>query len=303
VTYPDKLTARLYLSQKFVRFTLPSSGSAQNIQYRTNTKLNLGIGATFHNLSLSIFYGFGFLNNNNNTVSKGITKGLDIQFHLYPRKWAIDLVALFPKGYYIAPKGYAAVNSNSYYYRPDVIMDVVGLSAYRVPDKQKFSYRAAMVQNEWQKKSAGSLLFGGEAYYGVIKGDSALVPKQIQSGFPQAGINNISFFRIGPGIGGAYTLVIKKHFFIMGSLVANLDLDFSSEEIPTAKNKKVALSPAAVYKGAIGYNSSTWAISAWLAGNAFFIKGASSSLDYFSPLGGFRIALTKKLGLRKHHGV
>jgi hypothetical protein len=32
-----------------------------------------------------------------------------------------------------------------------------GISAYQVPNKERFSYRAALLQSEWQKKSAGQL--------------------------------------------------------------------------------------------------------------------------------------------------
>ncbi len=297
--YPDKLTTRLYVGQKITRFTIPSSGTAENIQYQANHKVNLGLGFTWHNYTLSAFYGFGFLNKD--TKLKGKTKGLDLQLHLYPHKWAVDVLVVMPKGMYINPKGYAAANSSSYYYRPDVKERLWGVSAYKVPNKEKFSYRAAINQNEWQKKSAGSVLYGGEAYFGILEGDSALVPKAIQSGFPQAGITEMRYITIAPGIGYAYTLVLDKHFFIMGSLVGNLDVNFTTEEIGSAMNKKTSVSPSGVYKAAIGYNSSTWGFNLSLLGRASLVKAASSTKDYFLPAGGYRIALSKKIQLKKRH--
>jgi Domain of unknown function (DUF4421) len=298
-TFPNKFNARLFLSRKYVHFNFPTSGDVNELEYKANAKLNLGAGVSLHNFSLNIFYGFGFLNNKNE--AKGKTKGLDIQLHVYPRKWAIDVLGIFPKGFHLEPKGYAISDPTKYYYRPDIKTTLIGLSAYRVPNKQKFSYRAAILQTEWQKKSAGSVLFGGQSYYGIIKGDSALVPKLVQSGFPQAGLHNISFFSIGPGIGYAYTLVIAKHLFITGSLVGNLDLNFTKEE-GSSKNNKVALSPAEVFKTAIGYNSSTWNISANWTGNGLWFKGASASKDYFWPNGNYRLVLARKFEFKKHHG-
>lgn len=302
-TYPDKLTTRLYLSQKYVRFTLPSSNDnvVKDVEYNANTNLNLGLGATWHNYSLNIFYGFSFLNNKDK--AKGETKGLDLQFHFYPRKWAIDLLTVLPKGFYLTPKGYAAANSNSYYYRPDVKMSLVGISAYKVPNKERFSYRAAITQNEWQKKSAGSVLYGGEAFYCIMKGDSALVPKQVENNFPQAGITNVHFLNIGPGIGYAYTLVIAHHFFITASMVGNLDLNLSTEEKPTVTSHQTGIVPSAVYKAGIGYNSSTWNISANLAGSALWSKSATDANNYFLPTGHYRLVLSRKLTIRKHHGT
>ena len=129
-TYPNKLTTRIYLAQKYLHINFPNASEKADLEYKGNPKLNLGIGATRHNLSLNLFYGFAFLNNKD-TV-KGETKGLDAQLHLFPRKWAIDVLAIFPKGFYLDPKGYAAANADSYYRRPDVKFDLVGISAYRV---------------------------------------------------------------------------------------------------------------------------------------------------------------------------
>ena len=296
-TYPNKLTTRLYFSQKYLHINIPNI-STQDMEYKANPKLNLGIGVTWHNLSLNVFYGFAFLNNKD--TSKGETKGLDLQLHLFPRKWAIDVLALFPKGFHLEPKGYAAVNSNRYYYRPDMKFTLLGLSAYRVPNKEKFSYRAAIVQNEWQKKSAGSVLYGGEAFYGNIQGDSALVPKKVESGFSQAGVNKINFLNIGPGIGYAYTLVLARHFYLTGSLIGNIDLSFTSEEKSNVKENKVSVTPASVYKAGFGYNSSTWNVSANWSGNGLWIDGTSSSKNYFSPTGIYRIVLSRKIDIKKH---
>lgn len=295
--YPGKWAARIYMSQKLQQITIPATGNAQNIQYRGNTKLNLGVGVTWHNYTLNGAYGFGFLNKD---AEKGKTKGLNLQLHTFPHKWAIDLLVVLPKGFYISPKGYASNNSSTYYYRPDVVEKIYGASAYRVPNKEKFSYRAALNQFEWQKKSAGSLLYGGEAYYGLIEGDSALVPKAIQTGFPQAGITEMRFITFGPGIGYAYTLVMAQHFFISASLTGNLDISFIKEEAGTATtNKKVTVGPSAVAKAAIGYNSSDWAFAASFTGNAFWLKGPSAADPYFLPSGAFKVALSKKMFLHK----
>ncbi len=295
-TFPEKLTGRIYFSQKFLKFTIPPSGNQTDIEYKANTKLNLGVGVTYHNFSLNIFYGFAFLNRD---TEKGVTKGLDLQLHLYPRKWAIDLVALFPKGYHLEPKGYATT-ANKYYYRDDVKVSLFGISAYQVPNKEKFSYRAAITQNEWQKKSAGSPLYGGTLYYGTVKGDSALVPKSIENNFAQKGIDNINFMAIGAGIGYAYTLVMDKHFFVTLSAVGNLDLTLTSEDGIYGKHRKTSVGPSIVGKGAIGYNSPTWSVSVNALGSTLWTKGDASTKNYYLPVGSIRLAISKKFDIKKH---
>ncbi len=300
-TFWHHVTARLYMAQKYTHFTMPSSVSTNDLQYVANPKLNLGIGVTWHNLSLNVFYGLAYLNNKD-TV-KGKTKGLDLQLHLFPRKWVIDLFVVMPRGFHLNPKGFASIDPNKYYYRDSVKERIFGFSVLRLPNKEKFSYRAALNQNEWQKKSAGSLLYGVHAYYIIMESsnkDSLLVPGMVQGSFPKlAGITETRFITIGPGAGYAYTLVIQKHFFIMASMVFHLDLNLMTEEHgETDWRKNTTLAPAVVYKGAVGYNSNNWAFSASASGNNFWGKGAST--QKYAVMGGqLRFALTKKIGLKK----
>lgn len=296
-TYPDKITGRIYLSQKYAHYNFPAnSGNMEDMEYKANPKLNLGAGITLHHFSVNLFYGFAFLNKKDEP--KGETKGLNLQVHLYPQKWAIDLYGEFPKGLHLEPKGFANNDPNKFYYRPDIKGTLVGLSVYRVPNKEKFSYRAAINQTEWQKKSAGSLLYGGNMYYGSMQGDSSLVPAMIQGSYPQAGINKINFFSIGPGAGYAHTFVIDKHFFITGSMVGNLNLNFTKEESGSS-NSKVALSPATVFKAALGYNSSNWNVSANWTGNGIWFKGSATTKDYFWPSGNYKLVIAKRF--KVHH--
>lgn len=281
----------LYLLQKFAPFTI-SSKNEKELNYKTNSKLNLGAGFAYNGLGLNLAYGFKFLNKEK---GKGKTKGLDFQFHLYPHKWAIDLLGSFRKGFYLDPKDNNGLNLTDFQLRPDLKKHIIGLSVYRVPNSHKFSYRAALTQNDWQTKSAGSILFGGEAYRGSIAGDSALVPAKVSNNYDQARINEITFLSIGPGLGYAYTLVIDKNFFITGSAIGSLDLNFSTEEISGDKKKTTSIIPGGVYKGAIGYNSDTWSISANLTGNALYVGSESSSKEYFLPTGNVRFIVSKKL--------
>ena len=292
VTYPKMLTMRFYFSQKYVAFTLQGAGKNNDLQYRPNTTLNMGVGATYHNFSLNLAYGFGFLNQDK---EKGKTKYLDLQGHFYPNKWAVDWFGELYKGYYLHPKGFAATGAGNYYTRPDAKVTLFGIAAYRVMNAAKFSYNAAIIQNEWQKKSAGSLLLGAETYYGVMKADSAWVPSALKNNYAQSGINTIKFFSFGPGVGYAYTLVVDQHVFIMGSLALNLNLGFSTEAGTAAKSNKIALNPESVFRMAAGYNSSTWNLSANWVGNRLPITGKSSTNNYLVETGNYRIILAKKI--------
>jgi hypothetical protein len=298
VTYPRTIVGRFYFSKKYTSVILPAANNEQDLKYKPNTQLTMGIGATYNNLTLNIAYGFGFLNHDD---EKGKTKSIDLQAHLFPRKWAVDLLAVKHKGLFLDPRGYASDKPESYYYRPDIQELFIGFSAYRVLNAQRFSYNAAMMQNEWQKKSAGSLMLGALTYYGQIKGDSSLVPTHVENSFPFAyGIDNINFFAVGIGGGYAYTLVIAKHFYVTGSLIANLDVAFSAVENIDDKKNKTSVRTATIYKAAAGYNSNSWNISANWAANDSWVRGNHFSQNFYVPIGNYRIILSKKIALKKH---
>lgn len=294
---PNKVTARVYVGQKSAHVFIPSNNGAKDINYEANHKVNLGFGLTHHNYSLNVGYGLSAINTD--TKLKGKTKGFDFQFHLYPHKWAIDLMLVMPKGMYIDPKGYGAADPSYYYFRPDIKERLLGLAAYKVPNKEKFSYRAAIVQNEWQKKSAGSFLYGGEAYYGSIQGDSALVPSKIQAGFPQAGMTKLRYFTFGPGAGYAYTVVIEKHFYLMLSLIGNLKVNMVTENFGSGDLKNISIAPSAILKTGIGYNSDNLSFGANLTGNGLWVKGKSNNNNYYMRSGMFRVQVAKKFDTRK----
>ena len=295
IAYPEKVMVRLYLSQKFAPFTVSSQGDKE-LNYKTNSKLTLGVGASYKSFTLNLGYGFKFLNKDK---GQGKTKGLDLQVHIFPNKWAVDVLGTFIKGYYLDPKDNNGLNLSTFYQRPDIHRNVIGFTVFRVPNSNKFSYKAAVTQSVWQVKSAGSVLYGGEIYYGSITGDSAIVPSKVASVYPQSGLTKVNFISVGPGIGYAYTLVFNRNYFISGSVIANGDLNFSSEQKGGTKLSKVNFTPSGIFKGAIGYNSDTWSVSANILGNALYSGSAVSSKEYFLPTGTIRFIVAKKIGVKK----
>ncbi|MEO7800667.1 MAG: DUF4421 family protein, partial [Ginsengibacter sp.] len=140
IRYPKKLMIRTFLAQKFAPLTI--SGPVKELNYKTNSKLNLGAGFTYRAVTLNLSYGFGFLNKDRG----GKTKGLDFQFHVYPHKWAIDVLGSFRKGFYLDPKNNngSGLNLSNYYQRPDIKRNISGVSIFRLPNADRFSYRAAI---------------------------------------------------------------------------------------------------------------------------------------------------------------
>ena len=288
--YPGSITTRFYFSQKYTALTLQDK-KAMDLKYWPNTTLNMGVGATYHNFSLNLAYGFKFLNQDED---KGETKYLDMQGHFYKPKLVMDFYGQFYKGYHLEPKGFVTDRPDAYYYQREAKVNLFGLSAYHIFNSTRFSYRAAFIQNEWQKKSAGTFLVGGETYYGILKSDSSWVPAAIDSIYGMKGIHKINYFSIGPGVGYAYTAVAFQHLFLTGSLTTNLSLTYTTEK-SNGNHSKFSVNPLTRFRIAAGYNSNTWDISAnWVADRLPF-QGYTGNGSYLLQTGNYRLIFAKKL--------
>jgi hypothetical protein len=286
-----QLTGRIYFSQKFTSFNLPGNDGAKDLRFRPNTNLNLGVGATYRAYSLNIAYRFPFLNNDD---EKGKTHYLDLQWHGYARRFTIDFLGQIYNGYYLSPKGLGKNDSNEYYQRPDMKLRVFGGAYYHVFNSERFSHRAAFLQSEWQKKSAGSFLLGAEVYGGLIYGDSAFVPSVIQENYQQKGIDKIQLLEIGPGAGYAYTLVIAKHMFVTAAANITADIGIIKEFDGDENETRVAFRPNLIYRTAAGYNSKWWDVSVSFVGNRLALLGESATGSYLINTGNYRINLVRR---------
>ncbi|WP_230981219.1 DUF4421 domain-containing protein [Echinicola salinicaeni] len=256
--FPELITGRVYASRKFSGVKIHDKlDQVPYLNYWPNTSLNLGVGVGYDALNLNLAYGFGFLNPDR---GKGETNYLDAQFHTNPNGWVVDGYLQFYKGFHLIPEGTFAANDRSFYYRPDMVFREIGASVQYILNKDKFSYKAAFYQTEWQKKSAGSLLMGFEMYGGSVRGDSSLIP-QSELVSVQRDFSKTSFFELGPNIGYAYTLVIAKHFFIMGYASVSPSFGFTQMR-GEMSSIGWSLNPNYLLKGSVGYNTKRWAINA-----------------------------------------
>lgn len=255
-TFPNQINARVYLSRKFTELSIEERQKSLKLDYKPNTSLNFGVGATYNGFTLNLAYGFRFLNEEK---QRGETQYLDLQTHIYGRKYALDLYGQFYFGMYLDNTSDILTDSpEPYYLRPDARILVMGASYFRIANSKRFSFGASMEQNEWQKKSAGSFLWGGKFILMGFFSDSSMVPSfQADSLF--SSIQNIqgsSSLQIGPGIGYAHTFVIRNHFFITASLNGSLlfgpvDYRIESEE----SFSEWQANPSFDLRVAFGYNS------------------------------------------------
>ncbi|MFN5356117.1 MAG: DUF4421 domain-containing protein [Bacteroidota bacterium] len=256
IAFDDQITGRFYFSRKYTGLLVRDAGRGIELNYQPNTTLNMGVGATYRSLTLNLAYGFTFLNPDE---GRGKTRYLDLQAHLYGRKTIVDLFGQFYGGFFLEPKGTGRSDS-LYYVRPDLSLRELGASVQYMFNHRRFSYRAAALQNEWQVRSAGTFLLGGECFAGRARADSSIYPALISvDTVPDA--NRMRFFEFGPNFGYAYTLVIAKHVFITASLSISMDYNRTEYSDGTVLTVEQGLSPNSIFRVYTGYNSARSAVT------------------------------------------
>jgi hypothetical protein len=293
-SYKGSIITRVFFSRNYNQFKLEPPANQPRISYHANTTLNIGVGLTYRFVSLSISKGLNFLRSDK---EKGNTNSFDLQTHVYAKKWTIDALAEFYKGYYLNPPGLAAPDGQRYYKRPDMGTQTVGISANRVLNDKRFSYGAGLAQNASQEKSAGSFLLGAEAFYTAINGDSALVPYKADSVYNKENIHKIHLFEMGPGIGYAYTLVLKKHYFLLGSFNENLNFRISREIGNGVNSYKINFSPATILRLGAGYNSHKSGLSVSWFDSSASAEGKTSGYRYAMRTGSYRVVYVRRIAI------
>jgi len=223
-SYLNQLTSRLYASMKTADITLRDDRLGKDITFHPNVPLILGFGANYGILGINLGFNFPFINNDDDKYGK--TDYLDLQTHIYLRPITLDIYLQYYKGYHLTnPEDWFVdwPTYENYPKRPDIRSYSVGLNGQYIFNYKKFSYRASFVQNEWQKKSAGSFIAGGNIFFVDTKGDTSFIPAGADSTFFD-GLHFSQYRLINGSVtaGYAQTFVVKQHFFLTLSLVGGL---------------------------------------------------------------------------------
>lgn len=261
--FEQKFSVQASVSNKFLSLLQEyDSKSMRDFSVVPNTPVNIGLGFTWKNLSISGSYGFQFLRDK----TKGRTHSFDFQYHYYARKFVVDL---FVQNY----RGYNKVyedDDETFIRASDVQITQYGAHGMYVFNNRKFSYKAAYNLSEKQIKSAGGFLLGGGVFQSRMRSDSTLVLRKSR--------NQQDNFQFGVSGGYGYTWVIKKHFFVAGSLTIGVNI--GADRIEKFGKQKLEVYPTFFPRGSAGYHADNWSIGVSAVVNtiAMEISGPKSTM-------------------------
>ncbi|MCD2424652.1 DUF4421 domain-containing protein [Niabella pedocola] len=293
--YNHRLTLGPLLVKKNSVYSIRSQDGSFPLKYSTNNPTRLGLSIGYDWLSVSGSVGLGTLDPDYKK-EKGKTKSANFQMSVTGQSVLGDLHFQVNKGFYLRGQQDPDFAGGSYYVRPDIKTQIFGATIRKILKGDRFSIKAPFVYDSWQQRSAGSFLIGGEFIYGNAKGDSAFVPVNLSSSFPNASINYMRYIMFGPTAGYAHTFVIKRHLFITGVASVNGDAAQTFEKTTTgAQRTRWYFSPNLSVRGAIGYNTEKWELVGSVISNRFFIGSNEKDANYQNASDQFRLVYVRRI--------
>lgn len=258
---------RLYSVNKGIGVVLrTSSDSLPSANYNPRDKIGIGIG-TFYR-SIGIWTGLRIDAFDKN--KKGLS--LDLQLNQYGDRFSNDFYFQYYQGLYLEnPEGFSRFSPipTSTLYRKDLQVLNYGINTNYYFNWKKFSIRAAFIQSEFQKKSAGSMVIGGSFANFNFAADSSIIPNSEL--FVAQSIRSGNFLSFAGNFGYSHTFVWKKHLYASMSAIAGPGLSSWSYLIDDASGNK-GIRPSIRFGGrfSLGYNSER------------FFTGISAVFDQFT---------------------
>jgi hypothetical protein len=264
------LTARVFLLYQDASFVL-NPQTSEEIIYTPNVSGRIGIAGFYKWIGLGISLGNSIFRRSASRY--GNTSVLDLRVNAYGRPFAAEVYLQNLKGFYIRNIKDAEGNL---FKIPDMRIFSLGCTGYWIYNHERFSIRSAFIQNERQKKSAGSIIIRSSfLYYSLLSGNG-IIPASVINTY---GIeNNLhlrkgEFYSIGLAPGYTYTLVLFKKAYMNAALFPGIlwqNYYFeANREIYSSANFTFTLS----WRAALGYNTDTWYIGAGIVSGFDQIPG------------------------------
>jgi hypothetical protein len=255
--YTPLLTARLFLLfQNASLLVNPSSDKIGKIVYRPNANVRIGIAGFWKWFGLGLSIDNPFYKTNQAVYGK--TTAFDLRVNAYGRFFAGELFFQKYKGFYISSP---ERSDGTHYIIPDMQTVAVGVSGYWIYNAKRYSIRAAFIQNERQKKSAGSIVVRPSFLYYRISSDKGIIPDEVAADYhlPASSlIRSGTFYSLGVAPGYAYTLVFLKNFYLTGALFPGVAAQYYSFNDEFNHNTNFGLTFQLSARFAIGYNADRW---------------------------------------------
>jgi hypothetical protein len=258
--YTQLLTTRLFLLFENASLLINPSDNIPKIVYQPNVNVRVGFAGFWKWFGIGLSIDNPFYKTDQERYGKTTT--LDLRVNAFGRSVAGEFFFSQYKGFYISTP---EKSEDVHYILPDMRTLSVGIAGYWIYNSGRFSIRAAFIQNERQKKSAGSFLVRPSFLYYQISSDNGIIPAEIVSNYslpPSSQITGGTFYSVGLSPGYIYTLVFLKNFSCTAVVFPGVAAQFSTYSNETGKQSHSEINFQLSGRFALGYNSDKWFLGA-----------------------------------------
>jgi hypothetical protein len=251
--YNNNFTLKFIGINKINYFKVLDRNINSSLRYRPDRRLNLGAGISYKWFAVDLAFNVG-IDENSDFQNSNL---FDFQGSIFNDRQYISVSYQYYFGYQInnytgiAPVDYPETNL-----RGDIRTVSLGLSYTFAFNYDKFSLKASFIQNEIQRKSAGSFLIGAAFNMFNVVADSSIVPIEVQNNFNQnLFLRDLNSTSLAVNFGYMYTFVWKEHFYITASLIPGIGLNMGDYQNDTRQPYHTHAFLAFGTMNTIGYNS------------------------------------------------
>jgi len=269
-SYSEKVSVKLVALNKYNYFRVRDRINNTSIKYSPVRDVSLGLGVAYKWFALDITFALGL----NNRTEFENTRSFDFQGSIFSSKQYITFTLQYYQAYELNRlKGVEMMLSEEEKRREDIRTINFGLQYMYAVNYTKFSIKAPFVQNEGQRKSAGSPIIGASFNMFVMNADSSIVPNEVSGYFePDLHLVDLNILSVSLSFGYMYSFVLKKRFFLTLSLIPGLNINAGDYYTDNRNFNSPSINLKLNSLNAIGYNSSRFFTGFQFLADAYFTR-------------------------------
>lgn len=268
--YGDQVALKVVGLTKINYFRVRDQTNKTSIKYRPTRDINLGLGMAYKFFAFDVTLGLG-LNNNSDLQDQ---RSIDFQARIFSSKQLISTTMQYYQGYRLSDVyGLSIQPNDSVVNREDIRTMNFGLQYMYAFNYTKFSMKAPFVFNERQKKSAGSVIVGATFSIYSLTSDSSIVPVELSPYLNSSThLSSLNAFNLGIRAGYMYTFVFAKHFFVTGSVIPGLVLNYGDYEVENGYKLPTTLNFSFNTMNSLGFNGNRFFAGMSFISDTFYVQ-------------------------------
>ncbi|MCC7533428.1 MAG: DUF4421 family protein [Bacteroidia bacterium] len=228
------------------------------VRLQPNEKTQAGLAVGFKYFTLA--FGVQIPGTEKNEIDYGKTKFYDFSFGYFKRKFGGEIYYRYFQGMYSEQNDFSTGHI-----RQDMFLSNGGLNFYYAQNHKKYSMRAAISQQELQRKSAGSFVLLANVQFRNFLADSSIIApiidKEENYGELQ-GLKEISFITASLRPGYAHNFVLDNgRWFITPAAFMGIGSGWYTSLAKNGYKQGIPIDLTFHAKTFAGYNHSNWFLS------------------------------------------